>query len=131
MENFTSWQKNCAHEACRMSLEAVKEWLPTAAKMRKPGGTEEEVITDDLRVDLLQKIDSALETLSTLKPNDFNIQDMFKAGHCEAVFGCVEFYGEYIHSMLGFIGHMYRLSYEEKFGVLPDELKDTEEKLES
>jgi hypothetical protein len=125
MDNLTPWQRTCSHEAVRMSLEAVKEWLPNASKMRSAGTGEEVSLTDELRTDLTVKINEALITLAALEPASFDIQDLFKAGHGEVVFNCLEFYGEYIHSMLTFIGQMYRLSFKERFGMLPEELEAT------
>lgn len=121
MQDFTPWMRQCSHEAVRMSLHAVKEWLPQASKIRKPGGGEEEFLTDELRLDLNQKIDSALEMLSKMSPDTFNVEEMF-ADHSEILFNCLEFYGEYIHNMLTFIGKMYRLTFKNKIGVFPEEL---------
>ncbi len=121
-ENLTPWERQCLHEATRMSLEAVKEWLPTAAKIRKPGTNEEQSLTDDMRADHLQKIDEALVTLSGLAKDAYDPQDMWAAGHTEVLYGCLEFYGEYIHNMLGFIATMYRSSFEQKHGMTPEEL---------
>jgi hypothetical protein len=122
MENFTPWQKSCAHEAVRMALEAVREWLPQAAKVRGADGQDQE-ITDEKRVELGNKIELAMTDLKTMTPTEFDVQEMFKSGHGEILFNCLEFYGEYIHSMLTFIGHMYRASFKERFGMLPEEIQ--------
>lgn len=128
MKDFTSWQRTCSHEAVRMSLEAVKEWLPNGTKIRKTGTEEEAELTPELRTDLTDKINAALMTLATLERDSFNVEDMYSAGHSDIILNCLEFYGEYIHSMLSFIGHMYRVSFTHKYGVSPEEMVDSTEK---
>lgn len=128
MKDFTSWQRTCSHEAVRMSLEAVKEWLPTASKVRMGGLEEEAELTPELRTDLVEKANKALETLSTLDRNTFDIQDLYNAGHLDIVLNCTEFYGEYLHSMLSFIAHVYRESFIAKYGTTPEEMAELNQK---
>lgn len=121
MEELTEWQKVCAYEALKMALEAVKDWLPRTTKVRKPFSNEEVEVLDEVKAQYMQDIDSALSTLATLNKETFNISDMFKSGHTNVVHNCLEFYGEYMHAMLGFVGHMYRLTYKEMAGMFPEE----------
>lgn len=124
--DLKAWQRAATAEAVKISLEAMKDLLPSAQRVRKIGdlsGVEQE-LTTELREQLSDEIDSALKTLSTLDRNTFDIDDMFKAGHNAIMFNCLEQYGEYLNSLINFVAFAYRATFEERFGMSPEAMVD-------
>jgi len=122
-----TYQRVCSYEAVKMSLEAIKDYLPILNKVKTPSGEAD--LTEEVRQEYNNQINNALSTLSNIQRTEFDIELMFKEGHAEILLNCLEFYGEFLHSTLTYIGNMYRQSYKQKFGQFPEETIQQQENL--
>lgn len=122
MENYTAKEKANSFEAVRMSLQAVADWLPRAGALKNVRVNENQEMTEEMRSDLVERINVVTTEMASMNPTEFDIQNLFTAGHGDIVLNCLEFYGQYISDMLTHIGNMYNLSFKEKFGMLPEDL---------